>query len=289
MKQQLATLLVIATAFFTTASHAEGVAVTETGDSIPYMTYGAGETTLVLVHGWTNNRTFWEPHIPGLSDRYQVVTLDLASFGESLVKRNDWSMRSFAMDIDAVLGQVKAPKVVLVGFSMGGAPVIELAALGREEIIGIVLVDTFNDVEWKPSDKFIEDTIDEETRLWGDEASIRPSFSEGASETLVRRYISRTPETVPDVWWESIRQLFLWQRQDFRSLLPKINVPITAINSTDPPTTVEAWRRYVPGFKVHYIQDVGHLGVIWEHVDEFDSALISYVEDFHDQAQDRAN
>ena len=135
MKQQLATLLVIATAFFTTASHAEGVAVTETGDSIPYMTYGAGETTLVLVHGWTNNRTFWEPHIPGLSDRYQVVTLDLASFGESLVKRNDWSMRSFAMDIDAVLGQVKAPKVVLVGFSMGGAPVIELAALGRVDAI----------------------------------------------------------------------------------------------------------------------------------------------------------
>ena len=100
MRQHSAILLLLVVA---KSLAAEGVALTETGDQIPYMTYGSGSPTLVLIHGWTGNRTSWEPHIPGLSKNNQVVTLDLASFGESLYKRNDWSMRAFALDVDAVL------------------------------------------------------------------------------------------------------------------------------------------------------------------------------------------
>lgn len=258
----------------------EGVALTATGDQIPYMTYGSGDPTLVLIHGWTNNRTFWEPHIPELSKDHQVVTLDLASFGESLYQRNDWSMRAFALDVDAVLDDLGTDEAVLVGFSMGGTVALELASLGRQYVKGVVLVDIHKDPEWQSDDSFIEEAAEHERRMWGTENAFDADFSEGASKTLVQRYLTRTPETVPNVWWDSLRQFFIWTREDLSERVALIDAPIVAINSSRGSTNVEAWNRIAPGFRVHVIDGVGHLGMIWEEIEEFDQALLKYVSQF---------
>jgi hypothetical protein len=57
-------------------------------------------------------------------------------------------------------------------------------------------------------------------------------------------------------------------------------VPIRAINSDRIPTTVDAWQRYAPGFAVHVLGGVNHLGSIWERADEVDGALLGFVEEF---------
>jgi pimeloyl-ACP methyl ester carboxylesterase len=259
---------------------AEGIAVTKTGDHIPYITYGSGSPSLVLIHGWTNNRTFWEPHVAVLSRDYQVVTLDLASFGESLYERDDWSMGAFALDVDTVISNLEIDEVILVGFSMGGSVALELASSDRKYVRGVVLVDMHQDPEWRPDEAFIESFVEYEQEMWGNEEYIATEFSDGASKTLVRRYISRTPETAPEVWWDSIRQLFLWIRDDFYNRVVLIDAPIVAINSAREPTNVAVWKEIAPGFQVHVIEDVGHLGVIWEKTEEFDQALLEYVGQF---------
>ena len=259
---------------------AEGVALTATGDQIPYNTYGSGRPALVLIHGWTENRTFWEPHIPGLSKNHEVVTLDLASFGESLYQRNDWSMRAFAIDVDTVLNDLDTNEAILVGFSMGGTVALELASLDRQYVKGVVLVDIHKNPEWRPDDADIESAVEYNRSMWGTEEYLAASFSDGASETLVRRYLSRTPETVPDVWWESLRQHFLWSREDLSDRVALIDVPIVAINSSRDSTNVDAWHRIAPEFRVHIIDGVGHLGMIWENIEEFDQALLEYVSQF---------
>lgn len=264
----------------TSALAAEGVALTDTGDQIPYMTYGNGGPALVLIHGWTGNRTFWEPHIPGLSKNNQVVTLDLASFGESLYKRNDWSMRAFALDVDAVLNDLDIDEAILVGFSMGGTVALELASRDQQNVKGVVLVDMHKNPEWRPDDADIESAVDYERRMYRDEEYIAADFSDGALKTLVQRYLTRTPETAPDVWWESLHQLLLWSREYLSDRVSHIDVPIVAINSSRGVTNVDAWNRIAPGFRVHVIDGVGHLGVIWEKIEEFDQALLKHVSQF---------
>lgn len=249
-------------------------------DTISYASYGNGRTTLVLVHGWSNNRTFWEPHVYSLAQRYRVVALDLASFGESTAHRAEWTMASFADDIAAVLDDVGAEQAVLVGFSMGGGAVLELASRGRSDVAGVVLVDVFNNVESARSDEDIANALASQRERWHDPVHLRAAVSPQASETLVRRYVSRTPATVPDQWWDSFRNLFLWERDELRQKLTDVTVPIRAINSDRIPTTVEAWQRYAPGFDVHILRGVNHLGSIWERTDEFDEALISFMGDF---------
>lgn len=259
---------------------AQSQEVVSGNDTISYVAFGQGNTTLLLVHGWSNNRTFWEPHLSALSRSHRVVTLDLASFGESTSHRTNWTIENFADDAEAVLDQIKAEKVVVVGFSMGGAVVTELASRGRDEVIGVVLVDILQDPEQQPTDEFMEGYIEGLAENWHSETNLRNLFSAEASPTLVRRYLSRTPAVVPDPWWEAMRNLLLWIRSDLRPTLRRVEVPIAAINSDRPATDVEAWRQYVPTFSVHLLGPVNHLGAIWERVDEFDRALIDFVEAF---------
>lgn len=261
---------------------ADDVAWTETGDQIPFMTYGDGSPTLVLIHGWTNNRTFWEPHIPGLSANNQVVTLDLASFGESVHKRTDWSMQAFALDVDAVLNELGINNAILIGFSMGGSVALELASLGRQNVKGVVLVDIHKDPEWRPNDAEMEAAVGYEREMWGNRERIASAIGEDASNTLVQRYLSRTPESAPDEWWESLRQYFHWSREEFSDSVAKIDVPIAAINTAQGATNVDAWNRIAPGFQVYVIDDVGHLGIIWEKIEEFDRALLDFVDRFEE-------
>jgi sigma-B regulation protein RsbQ len=269
-----------------TRGAAQSTEVVSGADTISYASFGSGPATILLVHGWSNNGTFWEPHLFGLSRRYRVVTVDLASFGEATAHRSEWSMPAFASDLAAVLDDLEGTQVVVVGFSMGGAIAVELASLGREDVIGIVLVDILHDPDYAPADDEIAQRLQQSRENYRHPGSLRSAFSPGAPGSLVRRYISRTPEVAPEQWWASLRELFVWMRNDMRTTLRSVRVPIAAINSDREPTLVEAWQQYSPGFSAHVLGDVGHLGSIWEQVDEFDTVLISIVEDVRDQSRD---
>ena len=268
------------------AGSAQSTEVVTGPDTISYASFGGGPTTILLVHGWSNNRSFWEPHLFELARRHRVVAVDLASFGESTANRSDWTMSAFASDLAAVLDEISEDQVVVVGFSMGGAIAVELASLGREDVSGVVLVDILQDPEYAPPDSEINERLEQTRQNWRDPTALSSAFSPSASASLVRRYISRTPGVVPEEWWASLRELFVWMRDDMRTSLRSVHVPIAAINSSGTPTLIDAWQQYAPGFSAHILGDVGHLGSIWEKVDEFDAVLTGFVEDFTDSSRD---
>ena len=164
------------------------------GVAVHYEVMGRGEPTLVLVHGWTNNRTFWQPHTASLSQSNRVVALDLPGFGVSGTNRDSWTMEQFGQDVVAVIRALGAERVVVVGFSMGGAAVLEAARLVPERIAGVVLVDIFQDPDAKYSESFIEEFVIRNRSSWHDPSFIRSNaFSPETPDSLIRRYIESTP------------------------------------------------------------------------------------------------
>ncbi len=113
------------------------------GSTIRYGVRGQGEPTLVFVHCWTCNHTFWDKQIDHFSRSHQVIWLDLAGHGESGSHRQRYTMQAFGEDVAAVVKQVGARKVILVGHSMGGPVVVEAAKQLGDRVVGIVGVDTF--------------------------------------------------------------------------------------------------------------------------------------------------
>ena len=96
---------------------------TRDGVALVYEVHGAVEAapvTVVLVHGWAGNRSYWEHQVSSLADRYRIVALDLAGHGESGLGRTGWSLPALGDDVVAVVEAVGALRVALVGQSMGG-------------------------------------------------------------------------------------------------------------------------------------------------------------------------
>lgn len=265
------------------ASSEKQSATAPDGVDIVYEVFGENDPTLVLVHGWTNNRQFWHPHIETLAETHRVVALDLAGFGESGHGRSEWTMQNFGEDIAAVARNIPSDELVLVGFSMGAAAVLEAAKIIPDRVIGVVLVDAFHNPEQQFGDSAVDAVISQYRALLSDrdpEALRQAVFSPATPDSLIQRLRGYLPDSVPEFWWNALEELFRWNERELLPTLEAIDAPIEAINSDQIPTNVEAFREYVPSFEVGIMPDLGHLGVIWENPELFDDLLLQAVERF---------
>jgi pimeloyl-ACP methyl ester carboxylesterase len=120
---------------------------------IDYTDTGTGDTTLLLVHGWCINKTYWEKQVAYFGKRFRVVTIDLPGFGKSGKNRKDWSTAAYGQDIKERDCTVEAQKnVILVGHSMAGDIILQGAVDAPENILALVGVDNFKSVGIAPKD-----------------------------------------------------------------------------------------------------------------------------------------
>lgn len=108
------------------------------GAKVVYSQGGGGETVLLL-HGFLEERSMWKGLTNVLRQHYQVITVDLLGQGESESIGYVHSMADQAEAVYAVLQQEGIDNCLVVGHSMGGYIALELARLQPELISGLVL------------------------------------------------------------------------------------------------------------------------------------------------------
>jgi pimeloyl-ACP methyl ester carboxylesterase len=100
------------------------------GVKIHYVVEGKedGEPVL-LIHGFTVSQEMWKPVIKALAKDYKVIALDCRGHGGS-EKPHDPEKYGLEMTKDAIrlLDHLKIDKAHVVGYSMGGAITLQLAA-----------------------------------------------------------------------------------------------------------------------------------------------------------------
>jgi pimeloyl-ACP methyl ester carboxylesterase len=121
-------------------SHIE---ISDQGVNIAYSDTGKGDTTLLFVHGWGINRSYWSNQVTYFSKKYRIVTIDLAGFGQSGRNRNVWNTDAYGKDIDSVISQLNLKNVVLIGHSMAGHIILQGAINNPGKVIAMVGVDNF--------------------------------------------------------------------------------------------------------------------------------------------------
>ena len=121
----------------------EKIKIANQGVNVDYDDSKIGDTTLLFIHGWAIDKTYWENQVIFFAKKYRVVTIDLPGFGKSGKNRESWTTENYGKDISAVLTELDLKNVILVGHSMSGGIAIETALTNPTRIIGVVGVDNF--------------------------------------------------------------------------------------------------------------------------------------------------
>lgn len=111
------------------------------GQTIGYDEVGSG-MPLVLLHAFPLDREMWEPQLAGLSEVARVIALDLPGFGESQLSAAAFTIEGVADTVADFLTELKIPKSVVCGLSMGGYVALALARKHANKLAGLVLADT---------------------------------------------------------------------------------------------------------------------------------------------------
>ena len=97
---------------------------------------------LVLVHGFLGSSKMWEPQIDFFKDRFRVITPDLPGFGKSNEVKSHNSIQSIANLLLDCLEEKKIDQFYLLGHSMGGMIVREMAKKHGNKILKLVCYST---------------------------------------------------------------------------------------------------------------------------------------------------
>jgi pimeloyl-ACP methyl ester carboxylesterase len=111
------------------------------GERLFHAVKGEGRP-MVMVHGWTCNHTFSAPVSDHFSRSCKVVSVDLSGHGKSDAPEREYSVYRFADEVAWVMDQLELGLAVLVGHSMGGMVVTELAATRPDLAAAVVRIDS---------------------------------------------------------------------------------------------------------------------------------------------------
>ena len=252
-------------------------AISADGVEIHFQVHGSGAHSLVFVHGWACDQSYWEQQIQHFSMHYKVVTIDLAGHGNSGVERDGWTMAAFGEDVTAVVEKLDLDSVILIGHSMGGPVIVEAAKNMPDRVTGLVGVDTFHDFDRESTSDEADALLQPLRENFAEttEAYVRANMFMEASDPYMKGQISRDmASATPEIAIPAIRNLLL--RKDSQGL-SEIQVPFTLINSDMQATNLKATERY--GVEVLLMSDVGHFVMI-EDPDTFNRLLTEVIEEF---------
>jgi 3-oxoadipate enol-lactonase len=144
---------------------------------------------VLLLHGWTASADLnFFPVYARLAEAYRVIAMDLRGHGRGMRSAEPFSLEDCADDADALLDQLGAGPVSVVGYSMGGPVGLLLARRHPGRVRALVMQATA--LEWHDTAR--------ERMVWRLlpllELGLRLGTGAGLVERVLRQAIEESPE-----------------------------------------------------------------------------------------------
>ena len=248
---------------------------------------GEGEP-LLLIHGLGYARWGWEPVLPGLAERFTVLSFDNRGIGDSDAPPGPYTVAEMAADTLQVLDEAGVERAHVVGTSLGGMIAQELALSYPERVDRLVLACTTpGGPNAHPMPKktaalvALAATLEPPVALRRFvENALAPATAE-AHPKLVDEIVARRLETPQDpVAW--VAQASAGAAFDRLADLEQISMP-TLVQTGDEdvvvdPRNSELLAERLPHARLERFDGGGHL-FFWEQPDAFVSSVTRFLED----------
>jgi 3-oxoadipate enol-lactonase len=260
---------------------------TVNGIRLYYEIHGDSGEPLVLVHGYTGDISDWRHQFPEFSKTHRVLAMDLRGHGRSEAPpdRSSYTVEQMAADVEALVDQVGLDRYHLLGHSMGGGVVQEIALRSPQRLLSLTLHDTSLKFMLR-GDPLVDAWRDErmtlaETAGMAAVAELPAPFAdpphmppERLEETKVR-----LSKMSPDAFigaWDGLEE---WQGTDGRAA--SISTPTLIIyGDLDGPMLIKGSQKLaelIPNAQVQVIPEAAH-SPQWERPELFNRALRRHLE-----------
>lgn len=244
------------------------VRVSNNGVPIAYESCGERDTTLLFVHGWAIDQSYWSQQAEEFCSAYRVVTIDLPGHGRSGKNRSSWTVEDYAGDVRAVIDQLHLDNVVLIGHSMAGNISLE-AALNNEKVLAVVGVDNFKGVSDEYSAKMksrigdfiaqLDTSFDATAKTYVERGLFQPT----TDSTVVQRVLESVEEVDSVVAAATMAGVFAYA-PGAGARLAQLRQPLYLINSSARPTQIDELRATGVTVTVLDVGPTGHYPMLEE-------------------------
>lgn len=241
--------------------------IDDDGADISYSVDGVGPA-LVLVHGTAlNAQTNWAELVEPLSQIRTVIRPNYSGSGSTTDTGGELTVARLATQVVSAAKAANAIPFDLVGFSLGAAVAVHIAAHHPEKVRSLVLVGGLLTSE--------DPRMQLQLRLWqgliGDDPAalakiiVLTGFSQSFLSSLNETTLSGMVDTISTEtdWLGMARQVALALVLDVRAEAVRVQAPTLSIGLSQdqiaPPHLAEALAKRIPGASFAQV-DSGHLG-----------------------------
>jgi pimeloyl-ACP methyl ester carboxylesterase len=231
---------------------------------------GAGDPSLVFVHGLACDGTDWRAQVDAFTPRTTVVVCELPGHGSSPGVPAECTIEAYGAGVVRALAELELPPAILVGHSMGCRVILEANRIRPDAVSGLVLVDGSRIGAGDP--QAAERAMADELAGDGYPRFMRQFFESmffpSSDPALARAIVDRALRLPAAVGRPLITNLAGWDAGQVENALDVVSVPLLAIQST----TMDATRARVslaPG------QSSGWIDLVRTHVPQAAVALLS--------------
>ena len=245
---------------------------------IDYSVSGLGQVTLVFIHGGFIDKEYWQEQVTYFSRNFKVLTIDLAGHGKSGDKRTDWTIESLGDDVIQVIKELSLTKVILIGHSLGGNVILEVAAKLPELVIGLIGIDNFKNAGMPVPPPLMEQISQALEYMKTNFAEVSENFARLSLVTshtdkqIAERVINDYKNFKPNVGRPLLVSSFLYHDRE-KELLQNLKLKLHLINVDYFPTNEELLKQNTgSGYELIKMKGTCHYPMI-EYPDEFNTKL----------------
>lgn len=248
-------------------------------------------TPVVLIHGLGLDRFLWDPYVAPMAGQCRVIRYDLLGHGAAPPLVAPPTMADFDAQLLDVLDSLDIPRVVLIGFSLGGIIARSMAVRHPDRVSGLVMLNT---ITGRPRN-IKEQVMDRARRLdLGEDAplvaeAIERWFTAGFREErtdVIDGVVSRLERNNPESYRHAYR-FFAEVDGELPALHPSIEAPALVLTCDDDrkstPEMARSIAEEIPLAEWHSLPDLRHMGLV-----ERPSAMIEYILPFIQRLGDGA-
>jgi pimeloyl-ACP methyl ester carboxylesterase len=245
---------------------------------ITYQETGTGEITLLFVHGAFINMDYWSAQVDYFKHHYRVITIDLPGHGASGKNRTAWNIHEYGKDVCTLINELGLKNIILIGHSMGGDVILEVATQCAECVIGFIGIDNFKNAgsampeEFESQIAYILEMLKNDFANTSEGYARQALLSASTDKAIAERVVADYRHMDKEIGISLISDVFTYYGRE-RELMSLMRHKMYLLNVDNYPTNDQLLKKYAAsGFEITSIKGTCHYPMI-ENANEFNRLL----------------